>query len=190
MSSYLKLTQRPDSKQVENAEWLDDFFGQHNYGVRFPSDGKVFRADEYEWLDDKKHHCGVPRHIEGALRTVAETDKGKRFDFTEHEDGRKDVTVHLNKLDIVPKDAEEAHVKQVIEDAVLPRMEAAMVHVVVVHKPSNKSASKAVPLPQVRAYAEACVKAFNEGRESPAPDSAFCIVEVHHDTFLTRVTSL
>lgn len=41
MSNYFQLTQHPDTGKMENAEWLDDYFGKHKYGVRFP-DGKVF----------------------------------------------------------------------------------------------------------------------------------------------------
>ncbi len=41
MSSYVKLTMHPESGQWEEAEWLDDHFGHHNYGVRFP-DGMVY----------------------------------------------------------------------------------------------------------------------------------------------------
>ena len=63
MSSYLKSTQHPETGKVEHAEWLDDYFGQHNYGVRFPSDGKVFRADEYDWQEDYETMAMVPYHI-------------------------------------------------------------------------------------------------------------------------------
>lgn len=41
MSSYRKLTRNPETGLWENAEWLDDYFGLHRYGVRFPSDGSV-----------------------------------------------------------------------------------------------------------------------------------------------------
>lgn len=35
----------------EIARWLDDHFGRHSYGVRFPSDGKVFRASDVKVPD-------------------------------------------------------------------------------------------------------------------------------------------
>ena len=49
MSSYMKLTRQPDGDQGWHmAQWLDDYFGRHQYGVFFPN-GKVYRADDYEW---------------------------------------------------------------------------------------------------------------------------------------------
>lgn len=35
------MTRHPKTGQWEEATWMDDYFGQHNYGVKF-SDGKVF----------------------------------------------------------------------------------------------------------------------------------------------------
>lgn len=49
MSTYKKITKHPYTKEFENAEWLDDYYGNHNYGVRFPSDNRVFPADKYLW---------------------------------------------------------------------------------------------------------------------------------------------
>lgn len=41
MSCYYAITKHPETGKWENAEWLDDHFGIHHYGVRFP-DGRVF----------------------------------------------------------------------------------------------------------------------------------------------------
>jgi hypothetical protein len=41
MSTYSKLTKNPDGGEWENASWIDDFFGKHNYGVIFPSHPNV-----------------------------------------------------------------------------------------------------------------------------------------------------
>lgn len=41
MSSYLRHTKHPTTKKWQDALWLDDYFGQHNYGVLF-LDGSVF----------------------------------------------------------------------------------------------------------------------------------------------------
>ena len=49
MSSYIRQTKHPITGYWEEASWLDDYFGSHSYGVKFPSSGKVFRADDYEW---------------------------------------------------------------------------------------------------------------------------------------------
>lgn len=47
MSSYNELTPHPETGIVENAAWLDDYFGRHRYGVKF-SDGKVFTPDQVQ----------------------------------------------------------------------------------------------------------------------------------------------
>lgn len=49
MSSYTRITKHPRIKKFELAEWLDDYYGNHKYGVRFPN-GEVFRDDgRIEW---------------------------------------------------------------------------------------------------------------------------------------------
>ena len=47
MSNYTKLTQHPRTGETLEASWLDDYFGRHRYGVRFPN-GDVFREEEVE----------------------------------------------------------------------------------------------------------------------------------------------
>lgn len=42
MSTYNKITRHPATGEFENAKWIDDYYGPHQYGVEFPSDGKVF----------------------------------------------------------------------------------------------------------------------------------------------------
>ncbi len=57
MSSFKKETKNPKTGEWEKAEWLDDFFGNHNYGVVFPSDLKegysrrdvAYKADNYKF---------------------------------------------------------------------------------------------------------------------------------------------
>lgn len=48
MSNYLKWTKHPKTGEWFEAEWLDDYFGHHRYGVRFPT-GTPLKADDYEW---------------------------------------------------------------------------------------------------------------------------------------------
>lgn len=45
MSNFQKLTRHPITGNVETANWLDDYFGKHVYGVRF-EDGRVFNESE------------------------------------------------------------------------------------------------------------------------------------------------
>lgn len=58
MSSFKRLTKHPITKEWKTAWWIDDFFGNHNYGVRFTDDGELsekgetFREEDYEWETD------------------------------------------------------------------------------------------------------------------------------------------
>ena len=58
MSNYQKVTRHPFNGKYEVAQWLDDYFAPHVYGVQF-SDGKVYPVDMVEkaqiktfWADD------------------------------------------------------------------------------------------------------------------------------------------
>lgn len=42
MSSYIKKSQHPETGKMEDAFWMDDYYGPHQYGVKF-MDGKIFR---------------------------------------------------------------------------------------------------------------------------------------------------
>lgn len=46
MSNYSAPTRHPVTGAIEMAEWLDDHDGKHRYGVRFPSDGKIYGGKE------------------------------------------------------------------------------------------------------------------------------------------------
>ena len=45
MSSYTKSTKHPNTGKWEDALWLDDYYGKHNYGVKF-KDGLVVDPDK------------------------------------------------------------------------------------------------------------------------------------------------
>jgi hypothetical protein len=45
MSNYTAKARNPKTGNVEDAEFLDDFYGKHIYGVRF-SDGCVYVESE------------------------------------------------------------------------------------------------------------------------------------------------
>jgi hypothetical protein len=38
MSTYQQETKHPKTGEWERATWCDDYFGERNYGVSFPSD--------------------------------------------------------------------------------------------------------------------------------------------------------
>lgn len=45
MSSYIQKAYNPRNNKVEEAEYLDNYFGPRKYGVRF-SDGRVYADEE------------------------------------------------------------------------------------------------------------------------------------------------
>ena len=47
MSNYSAKTFHPITKTLEDADWLDDHFGHHQYGVRFAG-GDIFKAHRCE----------------------------------------------------------------------------------------------------------------------------------------------
>lgn len=51
MSSFAKLTKHPKTGEWEEANWIDNYFGGHHYGVMF-SDGYVADPDK-EKLETK-----------------------------------------------------------------------------------------------------------------------------------------
>ena len=48
MSNYIGKATNPDTGFDEPAEFLDDYFGKHVYGVRFAGSKKVYRESELE----------------------------------------------------------------------------------------------------------------------------------------------
>lgn len=183
MSSYTTATVNPDTHEIEQAEWLDDYFGQHNYGVRFPSTGVVYRADEYEWHDDINMQAMRSIKHNGGVITRENTIVGKRIETHEHADGRKDVTVEVNTIDVEVKDAATAEAKRVIEEEILPAVAHAQILLTIIHKPTNESCSLICFRKNVRDYAMKVVAA----REDQNLDH-YCLVE--HDGESVTVTTL
>lgn len=205
MSSYQRLTAHPETGKAEKAEWLDDYFGHYNYGVRFPSDGKVFRADEYDWQENPKTMVDEGTH-RGGVVTFEQTEKGSRFDHpmheveekdgkrvitTKHEGGRQDVTVEVKRLDLKDPSKEDVEAGEKIAE----RLSKVAVRVVVIHKPTNAFSSFECKLPEVRSAAMQVVKKYNESLEErtgvkgvEAPLSEFVVVEF--ESHQVRVTKL
>jgi len=46
MSNYSEITRHPLTGVYHVAEWTDDYFGPHRYGVRFPDDPVVYPAEQ------------------------------------------------------------------------------------------------------------------------------------------------
>jgi hypothetical protein len=46
MSNFIKSAYHPKERVVRAAHYLDDYFGKHEYGVRFEGDDHVYRPEE------------------------------------------------------------------------------------------------------------------------------------------------
>jgi len=109
-----------------------------------------------------------------------------------HPDGRKDVTIQVNTLNVDENTPEGKKAKEVIENEIIPALANKRVLTVVVHKPSNISTSQTVKLPQVKQYARAAIANFPQPEEGRPVDVAdFVIVEVNiDDSNLVRVSTI
>ena len=53
MSNYIAKAINPKTNKEEEAEFLDDYYGKHKYGVRF-SDGKVYPREKINQSNNKE----------------------------------------------------------------------------------------------------------------------------------------
>lgn len=79
MSNYTAKTKHPETGKIEEAAWLDNHFGGHNYGVQFP-DGKIFDADKYDWEFSEEAEIGKEELVELEKEQKKLDDWKKRFD--------------------------------------------------------------------------------------------------------------
>ena len=49
MSAFIRRTKNPVTGAFQDATWLDDFFGQHRYGVQFAGEAHVYEAWGRDW---------------------------------------------------------------------------------------------------------------------------------------------
>ena len=67
MSNYHALARHPITGKIEMADWLDDSFGHHIYGVRFPGDETIYRSTQCNEVS--LHEAGVEiERLRGALK--------------------------------------------------------------------------------------------------------------------------
>ena len=59
MSTYTTITRHPNTKEYAFAEYIDDYFAPHSYGVKFPNDPVVYPIEMVKkaqlkefWADD------------------------------------------------------------------------------------------------------------------------------------------
>jgi len=104
--------------------------------------------------------------------------EGKVIEVTEHEDGRKSTTVHMNRLEINDSDDEATKkAKKAINDKIIPAVQKAMRTVVLVYKPNNQSTSFRAEMRHVRDNCLTAVQDFKKLQPN-AKTSDFLVVEV------------
>lgn len=165
--------------------WLDDYFGKHEYGVKF-SDGEVFNPREHE-LETRDVPIASINLDEG-------TTPHMEIEVTEDSTGRKDVIVTVNALDVEVNDEATQKAKEAIEGQVFPILTNADVVVTVTYREPIDGkylyASKTVKIPHVRKYAQSCVEAFKNQFVPQASDDDFVVVEYYKLTDEVKVTTL
>lgn len=118
----------------------------------------------------------------------------KEITTTNHPDGRKDVHIQVNRLDVNPQDKAGIVAKEAIEKTVFTRLSEQKVLVIVLHKPTNQEAHHVVDLPHVRAFAEAAVRKFlklnNDEELTQDAVEDFAVIENNLSQQTVKVTTL
>lgn len=104
MSTYYKQTKNPATGKFEKAEWRDDYFGSHHYGVFFnngsiidPWKVELETEENYSHLshshcwDNKDNPCGIPleKHTQCCLCDLK---------YSSEEKPKEDWRIGFNKL--------------------------------------------------------------------------------------------
>lgn len=183
-TAYTATSRHPLTGEWEEAEWFQkEVAGRHF--VRF-SDGEIF--------DTRETIIPVKRRESQASVDLSDEQPAKEITEVEHSNGRKDVVVKVNTLDVEVTDDATAKAKEVIEKEVFPILTNADVVVVVSYRhPVDGeilSAWKTVKIPHVRNYAEACVQSFIKQFVPDAVPADFMVVEYYKLTDEVKVTTL
>ena len=97
MSNFMWVTKHPKTGKEEMAEWLDNYYGSHEYGVRFPSDGEVFREEDIERMTLRNNYPKkIYLQIEDGEGNISKPDDLYEYEVTWSEK-------RINKSDIVYK---------------------------------------------------------------------------------------
>ena len=54
MSNFRTIAIHPLTGKEEIADFLDNYFGHHKYGVRFAGEDKVYKEEEIETVKEKQ----------------------------------------------------------------------------------------------------------------------------------------
>jgi hypothetical protein len=118
MSNFIKKVEHPETGECVEAEFLDDYFGKHNYGLRLP-DGRVFgegclaickteegKYEGTELLTGHIHQKG--KMVEPQEKSVVEYDKlSLRGEIVKMVANQLHNIVNLDKIEPVIDDIEQ-----------------------------------------------------------------------------------
>ena len=82
MSNYYDIAKKPDGKEYETVEMIDNYFGSHEYGVKF-LDGEIYREDECEFgnLKKSKKLEDLIKKIERLKEETRQATGAYKYDF-------------------------------------------------------------------------------------------------------------
>lgn len=63
MSTYKALTKNPRTGNYEEATWIDDYFGNHHYGVQFEGEDMVYDVDKTDLPTKERPNTGRTRKV-------------------------------------------------------------------------------------------------------------------------------
>lgn len=91
-------------------------------------------------------------------------DTKHHIETTEHDDGRKDVTVGITAVDVDPKDADDQKVVDHINDTVIPaateQLRNQKVHVILLHVPTRGFSQLIIKRVELIPWVKAAIKAY------------------------------
>ena len=85
MSNYSAPTRHPFTGEIKMADWLDDSFGHHVYGVRFHGEEEVYFGTDYVEIG-LNEMLGEVERLRSVLRRIAHAPHGKVYCADGHEE--------------------------------------------------------------------------------------------------------
>lgn len=85
MSNYSAPTRHPFTGEIKMADWLDDSFGHHVYGVRFHGEEKVYLGTDCIEIG-LNEMLGEVERLRSVLRRITHAPCGKVYCADGHEE--------------------------------------------------------------------------------------------------------
>jgi len=74
MSTFIAKTKHPETGKWEWAEWIDNHFGHHKYGVRFDGEGHGYDVSNTA-LENKRDGKGAPKDVLERIMGIIEKEE-------------------------------------------------------------------------------------------------------------------